>query len=106
LQLRVEVVMAGALSWSLPAHIRLAVQDGQLTARPEDSGALEVWNTLGRTSLTQPVAFFLSDTVADPSRLKPGEELWVEVSVPPNSMPRPIRLGIKKDGVLTPLNLR
>ncbi len=106
LQLRVEVVMAGALSGSLPAHIRLAVQDGQLTARPDDSGALEVWNTLGRTSLTQPVAFFLSDTVADPSRLKPGEELWVEVSVPPNSMPRPIRLGIKKDGVLTPLNLR
>jgi hypothetical protein len=106
LQLRVEVVMDGALPGSLPAHVRLAVRNGQLTARPDDSGDLEIWNTLDRTSLTQPVAFFLSDTAADPSRLKPGEELWVEVSVPPNAMPRPVRLGIKKDGVLTPLNLR
>ena len=35
-----------------------------------------------------------------------GEELWVEVSVPHQGPPRPLRLGLKKDGVLTPLDLR
>ena len=106
LQLRLEVVMDTASPVS-SEHVRLAVQDGQLTAKQDDTGALAVWNTRnGVFTLTQPVAFFLSDTAADPSRLKPGEELWAEVSVPPNAMPRPIRLGIKKDGVLTPLNLR
>lgn len=53
-----------------------------------------------------PVAFFIPENVPDPSRRASGEELWVEVSVPPKGLPRPIRLGVKKDGVLTPLNLR
>ncbi len=107
LQLRLEVVMSGDLPVSSPEHVVLAVENGQLTARPDEKGALMVWNARGQIStLQQPIAFFLSDTAADPSRLKPGEELWAEVSVPSNAMPRPIRLGIKRDGVLTPLNLR
>ena len=106
LQLGLEVVMDDPLE-SYPAHVRLAVQNGQLAAKLDDKGALEVWTPRNRIiTLHQPVAFFLSDTAADPSRLKPGEELWVEVSVPPNALPRPVRLGIKKDGVLTPLSLR
>jgi hypothetical protein len=35
----------------------------------------------------------------------PGEELWVEVTLPRRGPPRPIRLAVKKDGVLTPLDL-
>ncbi len=106
LQLGLEVVMDNPLE-SYPTHVRLTIQNGQLTAKLDDKGALLAWSPRGRVStLQQPVAFFLSNTAADPSRLKPGEELWVEVSVPPNAMPRPIRLGIKKDGALTPLNLR
>lgn len=106
LRLVLEVVMEGATHTPEQEHVRLAVQNGQLTAVPDASGDLEVFYRRGQFTLTQLVAFFLSDTAADPSRLKPGEELWVEVSVPPNAMPRPVRLGIKKDGVLTPLNLR
>jgi hypothetical protein len=34
-----------------------------------------------------------------------NEELWVEATVPRKGPPRPIRLGIKKDSVLTPLAL-
>jgi hypothetical protein len=52
------------------------------------------------------VDFFISEHVSDPSRRPPGEELWVEVSVPPRGAPRPIRLAVKKDGALTPLELR
>jgi hypothetical protein len=55
--------------------------------------------------LTQPVAYFIPEHVADPSRRAPGEELWVEVTVPRAGLPRPIRLGVKKDGVLTPIDV-
>jgi hypothetical protein len=30
-------------------------------------------------------------------------EVWAEVTLPRRGPPRPIRLGIKKDGVVTPL---
>jgi uncharacterized membrane-anchored protein len=106
LQMRLEVVMDSPVE-AYPTHVRLAIKNAQLTAKLDEKGALEAWAPRnGVIALAQPVAFFLSDTADDPSRLKPGEELWVEVSVPPNSLPRPIRLGIKKDGVLTPLNLQ
>ena len=53
-----------------------------------------------------PVAFFIPEHVPDPSRRPPGEELWVEVSLPAAGPPRPVRLGVKKDGVIKPLDLR
>ena len=53
--------------------------------------------------LNQALAFFIPEHVPDPSRRAPGEELWVEVTLPKAGPPRPIRLGVKKDGVLTPL---
>ncbi|OQX09370.1 MAG: hypothetical protein BWK76_22320 [Desulfobulbaceae bacterium A2] len=57
--------------------------------------------------LTEPVAFFIPEHVPDPSRSKPGEELWAEVTIPAKGPPRPIRLGVKKDGGPTvPLPLR
>jgi hypothetical protein len=53
-----------------------------------------------------PIAYFIPEHVPDPSIRQPGEELWVEVTVPRAGAPRPIRLGVKKDGVLTPLDVR
>jgi hypothetical protein len=52
------------------------------------------------------VVFFIPPSVPDPSRRPPGEELWAEVSVPKKGAPRPVQLAVKKDGVLTPLDLR
>lgn len=60
---------------------------------------------VGSVSVSGPVAYFIPEHVPDPSRRPPGEELWVEVSIPAKGPPRPIRLGVKKDGVLTPLEL-
>ena len=54
--------------------------------------------------LQEPMEFFIPEHAKDPSRPPAGEELWVEVTVPPKGPPRPIRLGIQKAGVLTPLN--
>jgi hypothetical protein len=87
---------------------QLWVQDGRLVATPVLAGTgVTVWRFDDRPWVIQePVAFFISEHVPDPSRLVPGEELWVEVSVPRKGPPRPLRLGVKKDGVLTPLELR
>jgi hypothetical protein len=56
--------------------------------------------------LAEAVAFFIPEHVPDPSRRAPGEELWAEVTVPRSGPPRPIRLGVMKEGRLTPLDLR
>lgn len=57
--------------------------------------------------LDQPVAFFITEHIPDPSRRPAGEELWVEVTIPKKGPPRPIRLGVKKgDDPIVPLELR
>jgi len=52
----------------------------------------------------EPVLVFISDTAVVPI-LKPGEEMWVEVTIPANGPPRPIRMAIKKNGTVEPLKL-
>ena len=57
--------------------------------------------------LDQPVAFFITEQIPDPSFRPQDEQLWVEVTIPKKGPPRPIRLGVKKgDGPITPLELR
>ncbi len=63
------------------------------------------WNQGWR--LVPSVAFFIPPLVADPSRRLPGEQLWVEVTLPAEGPPRPIRLGVRKgNGPIIPLELR
>jgi hypothetical protein len=50
----------------------------------------------------EPTLIFIPDT-ARPPALHPGEQLWVEVTLPAKGPPRPIQVAIKKDGVLAPL---
>jgi hypothetical protein len=49
------------------------------------------------------LAYFIPEHIPDPSVRPAGEELWVEVTLPRRGPPRPIQLGVKKDGNLTPL---
>ena len=59
----------------------------------------------GYVRLQAPVSFFISQAVEDPSNLKPGDELWVELSIPPKGPPRPLHLARKtKDGTWIPLH--
>ena len=53
--------------------------------------------------LDTPVDFFVSEHAADPSRLQPGQELWIEVTVPPKGPPRPIQLALKDNSAWKPL---
>ncbi len=86
---------------------RLTVENGALTARP-GRGVMIGFDTRfpSLATISEPVPFFIPEHAPDPSILKSGEELWVEVSVPGKGPPRPIRLGIKKNGELKPLVLQ
>ncbi len=85
------------------AQANFSVEGGKLVARPAeiDGSGVMVSNS------TAPVriAYFIPDRVPDPSLRPPDEELWAEVTVPRRGPPRPIQLGVKKNGVLTPLKL-
>jgi len=92
--------------WS---QVQLSARDGRLVATPvppyAGSEAMLTGPGTRDPFLVEPVAFFIPEHVPDPSRRASGEELWVEVSVPRKGPPRPVRLGVKKDGILTPLEL-
>jgi uncharacterized membrane-anchored protein len=53
--------------------------------------------------LQAPVDFYIAEHAADPSRLQPGQELWMEVTVPPLGPPRPLQLALKDNGAWKPL---
>ena len=87
--------------------VKLDIRDQALIMLPtEDDKGLSA--TLADPSrpavLDQPLAYFIPEHIPDPSVRLQGEELWVEVTLPRRGPPRPIRLGVKKDGVLTPLD--
>jgi hypothetical protein len=94
---------------------RIEVRDGRAVAgfegdepRPSPFEAPLVYfgrqADAGKWRVLQPVAlFFLPEHAPDPTReVKPGE-LWAEVTVPPRGAPRPIRLGLMRDGTIEPL---
>jgi len=101
-------------TYTLPApwqQVRLVVEGDALVAVPSDdwrdpSAARGVRNGQSVAVVQSPVAYFIPESVPDPSRRAPGEELWVEVTIPKVGLPRPIQLGVKKDGVITPLEVR
>jgi hypothetical protein len=53
--------------------------------------------------LDEPVDFYIAEHAEDPSWLKPNQELWIEVTVPPQGPPRPLQLALKDNGAWKPL---
>jgi hypothetical protein len=53
--------------------------------------------------LTDGVDFYIAEHARSPLPLQPGQELWIEVTVPPKGPPRPIQLALKQDGAWKPL---
>ena len=60
-------------------------------------------STCDNLRLDQPVEFYIAEHAANPTPVKPGQELWIEVTVPHKGPPRPIQLALKQDGVWKPL---
>ena len=91
--------------------IALSVKDGRLVAARDPESRKIYADMVQRGGarivvLHEPIAYFIPEHVTDPSIRQPGEELWVEVTVPRAGAPRPIRLGVKKDGAIAPLEVR
>jgi hypothetical protein len=53
--------------------------------------------------IVEPVDFYIAEHAASPLPVKPGQELWIEVTIPPKGPPRPIQLALKQDGGWKPL---
>ena len=53
--------------------------------------------------LYQPVPFYVAERTIEPSHLNAGQELWMEVTVPPAGPPRPLQLALKDNGAWKPL---
>lgn len=84
------------------------IRDGQLVANSTGSGS-GGWVYLQKNAdgslsaiMQQPVLIFVADDVSVPSA-RHGEELWVEVTLPKAGPPRPVRLGVKNQGVISPV---
>lgn len=91
---------------------RLTAEDGKLNATwirdpgkssrgQRVSGWLE--GPCDAMQLEMPVDFYIPEHAQDPSRLQTGQELWIEVTVPPAGPPRPIQLALKQGGEWKPL---
>jgi hypothetical protein len=94
--------------------VTLAVENGTLVARKSeaDTGlSISSWRNpqtqppAAMHSLDQPVVFFLPAN-ADFPQIKPGVELWAEVTIPRKGPPRPIQLALKRGTQWTPLSYR
>jgi hypothetical protein len=89
----------------------LAVKDGQLIVTPSNTydGLMftsSKWQGQDRITLRNPVLFFLPEHANNPLTQARGGELWVEVTVPKNGAPRPIRLAVKHGDTFTPLEIK
>jgi hypothetical protein len=53
--------------------------------------------------LEQPVDFYIAEHAVSPTPVKAGQELWIEVTIPPKGPPRPMQLALKENGNWRPL---
>ena len=91
---------------------KLAVKDNKLIAvRVPDSDTSTATQTIAgnpgasceQMRISQPVDFYIAEHATDPTRLQQGQELWIEVTVPPKGPPRPLQLALKDNGTWKPL---
>lgn len=54
--------------------------------------------------IVAPVNFYIPDNAANIFPLKPNQELWIELTIPPQGPPRPIQLALKNDSKWMPLS--
>jgi len=90
-----------------PNRCKLVLRGNQLIAVAKEDG--EFWANVQRSNndlvavINGETAYFLPEHSSGPLLRNRGEELWIEATIQSKGPPRPIRLAIKKDGVLTPL---
>jgi hypothetical protein len=95
---------------SFPATLK--VKGNKLTAiripnpaSPSDGQTVEAHpaTSCEQMRLATPVNFYIAEHAAPPLPLSTGQELWIEVTVPPKGPPRPIQLALKQGSAWKPL---
>jgi len=102
----------GERTFAFPARLRvvngklLAIQpDGEENTRGAQTVVASPAHSCSEMSLRNPVNFYIAEHAASPLPLAPGQELWIEVTIPRNGPPRPLQLALTSNGVWTPLKL-
>jgi hypothetical protein len=86
--------------------VALRIPDSEnVSPMPPGSQIVAAWpgSSCENLRLDTPVDFYIPEHAAIPAHLKTGQELWIEVTVPPKGPPRPIQLALKEDGAWKPL---
>lgn len=94
--------------------VRPFVRDGKLVVEEAEGVRPELTQQLWlrsdqrceRAALAEAVDYFIGDRAKSPFPLKAGQELWVEVTVPPAGPPRPIQLAISDANGFRPLSAK
>ena len=95
---------------------RLAVRNNKLIAvhlrdAEDPRHALNLVSALAGSAcadmrLVDPVNFYIPEHATVPPTLTGPNELWIEVTIPPNGPPRPIQLALKHENAWLPLAYR
>ncbi|HEY1803887.1 MAG TPA: hypothetical protein VGG45_05355 [Terracidiphilus sp.] len=87
--------------------VALRPEGQEIEGREDASEAEEISVVPGapcnQMRLESPVDFYIADTAKSPLPVKPDQELWIEVTVPPTGPPRPLQLALKDAGTWKPL---
>ncbi len=94
-------------------NVSLTATNGKLTPRLEKSWSPRAGGTLtlfagkpcDQATLSNQVLLFVPDRAQLPFPLPAGQELWVEVTLPPSGPPRPIRMALSGAGGFHPVRL-
>jgi uncharacterized membrane-anchored protein len=93
--------------WNKNYRVQLVAREGKLVAidarnrlpRGEYSMATASnRNPCERAQAWPAMDYFVPENAKSPFPLKPGQELWVEVTVPPSGPPRAIQLALSDNG--------
>jgi len=107
---------AGNFSVVAPKFIefpaRLKVENNKLEAiRIPESDSRQLGNRVLATPgmpcdsflIDDPLNFYLAEGAPSLLPINPGQELWIEVTIPPQGPPRPLQLALKQNGAWKPL---
>jgi hypothetical protein len=94
-------------------NVSLTAANGKLMPRVENPRSWRNGDTLtlfadepcDRARMSTKEMLFIPDRAHPPFPLQPGQELWVEVTLPPSGPPRPIQIALSSAGGFRPLKL-
>ncbi len=102
------IVRPGHWKW----NVTLAVENGHLAPQlqdrpPNPNDISQLWMQADKPCDQVPLqaaeTYFIPDQAKGPFPLNKGQDLWVEVTVPPSGPPRPIQLAVSSKAGFQPL---